>query len=390
MGFWISRLRARGAMECIPVRVTSALFLTLSLAVAPSPTLAADVYTVAKYPIGATARNAVNAKSKAMAEGQRRAFRSLLKRIVNVTDYQRFPRLKLARIEELIDGFSVRREQNSGTEYLATLDFRFDRAAVHQLVRSYGLSFFDLQSTPIKLITVFSAPAAPEDGQEAPPVDPTVIARGTRRWRSAWRGLDLANSVAPLRLVPLKSSIREGLVARITGGDVADFAILQEEYDTPNVVIAEARETADGRHFEVVLVGRDSVGGFAIRRTFPMIDGDPAFTAEMAAVIGLGILEGRWKAVQIARRAGPGNGSGGGLQLVRFTVTFSGLREWQSIRRRLAALPGVEDFGTGAVSARGADVSLRFPGGVASLRRQLAGQGLFLGNTDGAWVLQGG
>ena len=44
-----------------------------------------NAYTIANYPVDATAGNAVAAKQQALADGQQAAFRSLLKRIVPVT-----------------------------------------------------------------------------------------------------------------------------------------------------------------------------------------------------------------------------------------------------------------------------------------------------------------
>src|SRR4051812_47492206 len=50
-------------------------------------------YTVANYPVDATAANAVAAKDQALAEGQQAAFRSLLKRIVPVTAYKQLTKV---------------------------------------------------------------------------------------------------------------------------------------------------------------------------------------------------------------------------------------------------------------------------------------------------------
>ena len=50
-------------------------------------------YTIANYPVEARAANAVTAKDTAIADGQKAAFRSLLKRIVPVTAYRDMERL---------------------------------------------------------------------------------------------------------------------------------------------------------------------------------------------------------------------------------------------------------------------------------------------------------
>ncbi len=70
-------------------------------------------FVVGNYPVEATAENAVAAKERAMAEGQSAAFRYLLKRLVESKSYKRLPRLDAAAVDNLIDGVSVRTEQNS-------------------------------------------------------------------------------------------------------------------------------------------------------------------------------------------------------------------------------------------------------------------------------------
>ena len=55
----------------------------------PPPSAQSDiVYQVSNYPVSATAADAVTAKEKALEEGQRDAFRYLLKRLVDVTAYR--------------------------------------------------------------------------------------------------------------------------------------------------------------------------------------------------------------------------------------------------------------------------------------------------------------
>ena len=70
-----------------------AVGLTLNVGAHSAATAAEEVFTVANYPVEARADNAVTAKTKAMADGQQAALRSLLKRLVPVTAYQRLRQL---------------------------------------------------------------------------------------------------------------------------------------------------------------------------------------------------------------------------------------------------------------------------------------------------------
>ena len=111
-------------------------------------------FTIGNYPVEATAGDAVAAKEQALAEGQKAAFRSLLKRLVPVTSYKRIDKLKNVKIADLIDGVSVRSERNSTTQYIANLDFSFQVKAVRDLLRREGVPFVDLQAPTIVVLPV--------------------------------------------------------------------------------------------------------------------------------------------------------------------------------------------------------------------------------------------
>lgn len=359
--------------------ILPALWAVLS---ANSPVLGSDVYKIASYPVQGVAKDAVTAKSQALAEGQRRAFHSLMKRIVPVTSYQRLPRLKLQRIADMLDGFAVRSERNSATEYLASLDFRFKRPAVLQLLQSYGIAVVDLQAPKVTLVPVFiAAPDGPTKG-------PFAQTQGSRDWATAWQELDIANSVSPLAVVPFKRVIRTQVVSALVQGDDAKLRILQDEYGARMLVLAVAEPRNDGKRLNIALIGVDAVGPFRLHRSLPIDQGDVAFTAELAAVIGLGVIEGRWKAINTSQSSVGSSPSDLVEQRLNFTVVFHGIGEWQKIRQQLTQIPGVSGLDTGTVSARGAEVALNYPGGIAAFQNGIAAQGLRLNNLGGVWVLQ--
>lgn len=165
------------------------------------------------------------------------------------------------------------------------------------------------------------------------------------------------------------------------------MSILQEEYGTRSIVLAFAEPRSDGRKLTISLIGIDAVGPLRLRRNLPIDQGDLGFTTELAAVIGLGILEGRWKAVN-AGASGSAQSAAGGGEMVKFTVAYNGIGDWQRIRQQLTQIPGVSGLGTNAVSARGAEVTLLYPGGVAAFQGRLPERGFQLNNFGGVWVLE--
>ena len=340
--------------------------LAVLLAGAGGGGAAQDVFTVANYPVEGRADNAVAAKDRALVEGQQAAFRSLLKRLVSVTAYARIARLKEFRAGDLIEGVKVRSERNSTTEYFANLDFSFQAKAVRDLLRREGIAFIDTPAPVVTLVPVWREGTAP--------------ARAEARWTDAWRSLDFEHALAPLRLEALKKEIGTASLNALLSGDGSAMRALVANYGSELVVVALAERDASAKHLTVSLAGRDAVGAFGLRRTYRIDASDPGYTSDYAAVVSLGVLEGRWKAIKI------GDQTGAGAELL-IAVEFRGMSEWQDISRRLGAIPGVEELEVAGLSARGARVTLRFPDGPERLAEMLARQGLTLRNAGGNWTL---
>lgn len=366
----------------------------------PAAAAASKVYTVANYPVEATAKDAVAAKEKAHAEGQQAALGALLKRLVPVTAYNRLDHLKSQPAANLIDGVAVRSESNSSTRYIASLDFSFQADAVRDLLGREGLPFVEEQAPRMVLVPVT---AEGKDGSVH-----YRAASGT--WAQVWKGLDLDNTLTPLRIEPLLPVVHEDAIAAALNGDDSAERVLTGEYKADFVLFAVASVEEGGKEISVALAGIDAAGLVSWRRQYKVADGDVAYAMELAAVITQGVLEGRWKVAKLEEAhgggqaggtgggydggfAGSGNygggGYGGGADVQMF-VTFASHDEWNDLRSRILDLPGIDDVRIGAVSAGSAEVSVRYPGGGAGLASALAGQGLTLTDGGGTWTLRSG
>ena len=380
---WIPKLKGLGS-DARRISALAALLVSVVSVVSVAPmafSAEGKVYTVARFPIAARAKDAVTAKRVAMRDGQQRAFRSLLKRIVPVTSYGRLPRLKLDRIEDMIEGFSVLNEKNSRTEYLATLNYKFRSRNIKQLLKSYGLPFVDRQAPGVLVIPHYLA-----SGSSRQSSDIRAARNFQRDWTRAWRDLDLAHALVPVKLATMSSKIHGDTIAALQQGGEEAFNIIAEEYDTRNVVVALARHTDDGR-MAVMFIGADGIGRVNLSRTYRIYDGDFLYSAELAAIVGLGVLEGRWKADK-APPVSVSTPSWNALNAMRVEVEFSGLFEWQEIRRKLADTPGLDDLSIGRLSARGADITFNYSGNTGSLRAILAKRGLRIDQRGGGFILR--
>lgn len=354
------------------------------------------IFVIGNYPVEARSTDAVKAKEQAIQDGQQAAFRSLLKRIVPVTAYVRLKEIKRTPAGPLIEGFSVRSERNSSTDYIASYDFSFQPEAVQRLLDQHAIPYLDKQAPRVVVVPLYQAASQPKN----------VIAEATDTWMYAWRGLDLVNTLTPVTLAQPKREIHPDTIKAALAGETTAHRALAGEFNTSLVILAVLEPSADGKKATVTLTGQDAVGHFHITRSY-RLDGDLAYASELAAVVGLGVLEGRWKAANAhlmtaARGPDPWAGrfdqpatagapqSGGffgtgptaaptlASGTLRLSVSFQGMGEWQQISQRLAATPGVGNLEVEGLSARGARIALSFPGGPEELGRALSAQGLSL------------
>jgi hypothetical protein len=336
---------------------------------------AADkVYTVANYPVEAAAENAVAAKKQALAYGQQAAFRSLLKRLMPVTAFARASQFASVPAAELIDSVRVRSERNSATEYLATYDFTFRAKSVRDLLRRQGIPFTDEQAPVLTLVPVWQ-----------PGAGPAAAAGSQATWTNSWKGLDLEFSLTPVKLAAPGKDLPAERLAAAASGDAGAVRSLAAQYKTDRLLLAVAGPDAASGRLAVTLVGIDAVGPMFLQRQYRVDAADPGYARELAAVVALRIIEGRWKALHT--QDGPIAAAGRGPTDLMISVEFRGMAEWQDISRKLGGTPGVEELDVAGLSARGARVTLRYTQGAERLADELAQRGLSLRSNGGTWVL---
>lgn len=348
---------------------------------------ASKVFTVGNYPVEARAGDAVAAKTKAIAEGQKAAFRSLLKRIVPVTAYARLKKIANANVANLIDGTAVRSERNSSTEYIANLDFMFNADSVKALLLRESIPHIDTQASTTVVVPVWYVP----DGVQVP----AGLANGAKTWADAWRGLDTVNAVAPVKIEAQKPGILPDTIAQLAGGNGAMLRTFASAYGgEEQLVVAIATPDPSTKRLVVTMIGQDTVENINWKHAYRIDPTDAGYTIELASVISHHVLEGRYKAVAqpggLAGGGGPvtaSSGAGGGT--LQFGVEFNGMGEWQAISRKLSAIPGVQDLDVAGLSNRGARVVLRYPGPMPALAEAVALQGLSLRNDGPSWTLTG-
>jgi hypothetical protein len=359
------------ALKAAAARVSAGLIMA-GAACAPAMAKPGAIYTVGKVQVGAIAEDAVQAKDKAIAQGQEKALRVLLKRLALFDAYNRFPRLEATQVERMMDGLSVRNERNSATQYLATLDFSFQPNAVKDTLNRFGIAFTDERSPEVVVLPVLVENRA-------------VKPAGRNPWQKAFDGLDVEHMLTPMKIVPPRPDFAPLAPNSTPASASSAIETLKLQYHSQYLVLAYAELEAAAGAMNVRLMGSDASGEVKLSRRYRVFDRDLVEASERAARISAKTIEDRWK---LARFASEGTLNGPAeLTRVEISAEFAGAKEWRQMRAKLQRAPGLQGFEVKSLNARGAVISLEFPGGADRLARVLQPQGMILEDRGGEWTL---
>jgi uncharacterized protein DUF2066 len=358
------------------------------------PALAAGVqavdslYEVAKISVDVTAKDAVAARDEGMAEAQMRAVKIVLQRLLPLSAQDQIPEFAPEDIEGLVNGVSIRSEQNSTTRYIATLDVSVSEPGIKKLLQDQAIPYSESRAPSISILPLVIAGG-------------NVKSEGGEGWRQAFEQLDLAHSATPATILRPRPGLSLDTVKAVLAGDAQALASMQADYGYGPLVLAVG-EAAKGE-FVTRLAGTDSVGVINFGRS-DKLSADAQTIAREAAATAFGIIENRWKVSQ-APEASPtdvkyeeGAGASAAKQgaapkgevprNVVAQVEFSSLKDWQDIRGRLMNVAGIEALEVNTLSARGASVTFDYAGSLGHLQEVLGQNGFEFGDREGTFVLR--
>jgi len=318
-----------------------------------------------------------------------RAVKIVLQRLVPLSAQELLPELSQEDVEAMVNGVSIRKEQNSTTRYVATLDVSVDERAIKQLLQDQGIPYGEERAPPISIL-----PLAIDGG--------SVTGEGGDVWRQAWEDLDLSHSMTPATILRPRPELSLETVKAVLAGDAQALASMQGDYGYGPLVIAVG-EAADGE-FVTRLAGADSVGAINFGRS-DTFGGDAKTAARSAAATAFAIIENRWKLTQSGEapttevkyeEGTAGAPSAGGTsppkgevpRNVVAQVEFSGLKDWQDMRGRLMNVAGIQALEVNSLSARAASITFDYAGSLGRLQKELDQNGFVFDEREGTFVLR--
>jgi hypothetical protein len=331
-----------------------------------------NIFTVSNVRAEADAADSVEAKRLATVNAETRAFWLLMSRLGDFRALARLPQLSPEQVQRLVADIDVRGEGVSGTSYVATFGVTFSERAVAGFLAQYGVIPIVDRGPEILIVPVYI-----EDG--------SARAADRNPWRNALLRLDLAHALVAAKVAPARGDLTAPIANAYAGNPAGGLETLKSQYRTGQLLLAIAEVDAGKDSLTLKLIGSDALGPFALQRRVKARDGVDETLMQTAARLAFETVQQRWKltrdslvAVSIpsAGPAGPASYSSGTLVPLQVTAQFSGLKEWQSILKRLQSVPGLQNWDVKSVNPRSAQIGFDFPGGAERLTAIAAAQGL--------------
>jgi hypothetical protein len=327
------------------------------------------VFTVAGVAVDANADSSATARPIALADGQRRAFTLMLRRLTLADDRPRLPAPSEALLNETIAGFEIDEERTSATRYLGRITVRFRPDAVRALLQNLKLGYAEVMSRPVLVLPVWQT------------ADGAKLWEADNPWREAWK-----RRPEPDGLVPFMVAEGGGADALPIDRLLADSSLLP--------AMAARRQAGDVLVVQATLVAQE--GGNVRLEIFPHVDAGEGVTDRIDPFVVTGAsvdealvtaasdlarrIESRWKRATRLDLDKPGQLSA--------AAGFTSLGDWVKLRDRLAEVPSIRRVDVLRLTHRDAQVQLGFFGEPQQLTVALAQKDIELRQRDGFWELR--
>lgn len=312
----------------IATRASLFLFLVAGLATRAA---AADTFVVRDVKVDVTAETAAEARDKALAEGEQKAFRLQLERLTSRADWGSLPKLTNEEIATYIQDFEVASEKSSAVRYIATLNYTFKEEPVRRLLADRNTPFAMTRSKPVVVIPVY---------QDAGASGAPVLWDDPNPWRDAWAARSGSEGLVPL-IVPAGDPSDTGAidVEQALQGNQSSLSAIARRYGAYTALVARATRDDAGAGSPKVKVSLVQYGPGGPEhnsiKTFTGREGESvdelfARAAEATALE----MDQVWKGQNLVRVTG--------RSVTAVTLPITSLSQWLTVEQRLKNVPIVQ------------------------------------------------
>jgi hypothetical protein len=363
-----------------------AAFLTLLVLIAPDGARAVGpvetgLFSVTGVQVDVTDKDAASARTRAIIEAQVKAFYTLAERLGSPEAAQRLQGMDARDIGRMLRSLSIEEERSGPGRYIGKLTVRFLPDKIREVLGRYGIDVVEDQAPALVVLPVWKGPNG-------------LVIWEDNLWRKAWLDLKAEQSLVPI-IVPLGDLEDTSAISpdEAAAGNVVKLESLMLRYEAKSILVAIAEPDPSGG-IHAVMQGDSPLGRINFDKIYTADDGTPESAAATAAKRFDDVMLEKWRSVRI-KMAAEARARAEAEQQTRRAATslpvavpFSGIHQWNGIRARLLATPGVIGVDVSTIADNGAVIQLAFLDSVQDLQSALSGSGLRLVQSRGTWVLQ--
>ncbi len=346
-----------------------------------------DFYLVRGISVDKSAPSAIEARNLAVAEGQRRAFGVLYRKLTLKSYYPEMPEVTDDQLTAMITGFQVSNEKTSAGRYIANLSFEFRQELVLPILEANNIPYSESVSKPIIVLPIFEDQGSKNLWEEPNP------------WRDAW--LDVfeggagpegsqqrKDDWAQKKLMPViipsgtLDDLKNISVDQAIYMDQQALTTLQDSYGAGATLVAYASlQNNNGVRRLDISYQRSDFLTPAVVETFTGGDSDEdIFRAAIFDVVQN--LQESWKDQNVLDRSIQNR--------LAITSKINNLQDWLNIKSKAENIPAVQSINVRELSVDNVFWEISFVGDLVQLKSALAQRDLQLQNDEGYWTVTSG
>jgi len=338
-----------------------------------------DALAVFNLKIDQTAKDAVEAKEKAINEAKTQAFMSLARRILDEKEYKNFKAPDIDSINSLVRDFEIKDERVATNRYVANFTVRFNDNTI-DFIRG-NKNFFDIfkkQEDPIKKLrniekNVLILPyyknfyGKNELWEEPNP------------WRDAWQALGGFRISSKTSIIIPTGDIEDvsfGSSQEIWDAIPEAINALKDKYKADEIIITRAFKK--GKNLEIDIYSYD-LGGFKLEKSIVSYMADNNFKSAIDDIIYDKDFFAELTNEQ--PKVDPQNQM---KVVLNISMFFKDFREWMEVQKRINAITPKVEFKIKSLKNNEASIEIIEPSEAAhiELKDSLNAQGLMLTTPD--------
>ena len=333
---------------------------------------ASDLFTIHSISIDFEANDANAARKLALADGQVRALKALLKKLTLDTDHGRLPVVEESRLGEFVQGFEIANEQRSERRYLADLTVRFKPYAVRALLRAADIPFAESASPPIIVLPIFQRAGTTNLWDDPNP------------WRDAWYRFEAQEGLVDL-VVPIGELADLAAINSVQAlnGDRAALREFGGRHGAEEALVTVAKLEFDPSGTPSVDVTAQMygsvVGPIRVERFSGTPDGSVEALLHDSVSEMVARIEYDWKLENLL--------AFNEKQDIIVVVPIKGLQHWLKLSSALGELTVIRETKLLSLSKKEALVNVFYLGNMDRLTNLLAQRGIDLLSSDERWTL---